>query len=150
MYSFSYLEPVCCSMNYLYKQNALLIHISLLFQSLFPYCVVQLPTDVWLFGTHGLQLTRLPCPSLAPGVCSNAYPLSWWCHPTISLLFPFEVITGYWGGSLCCTVSSCWLSVLCIICMCWSHTPNASPSPSPFLNLQVYVCFINKFISILF
>ena len=27
---------------------------------------------------------RLPCPSLSPGVCSNSYPLSQWCHLTIS------------------------------------------------------------------
>jgi len=33
---------------------------------------------------HGLQHARLPCPSLSPEVCSNSYPLSWWCHPTIS------------------------------------------------------------------
>ena len=34
---------------------------------------------------HGLQHTRLPCPSqTAPGVCSNSCPLSWWCHPGIS------------------------------------------------------------------
>ena len=33
---------------------------------------------------HGLQHTRLPCPSLSPGACSNSYPLSQWCHPTIS------------------------------------------------------------------
>ena len=33
---------------------------------------------------HGLQHARLPCPSSAPGVCSNSYPLSQWCHPTIS------------------------------------------------------------------
>ena len=33
---------------------------------------------------HGLQDTRLPCPSLSPRVCSNSYALSWWCHPTIS------------------------------------------------------------------
>ena len=26
----------------------------------------------------------LPCPSPSTGVCSNSYPLSWWCHPTIS------------------------------------------------------------------
>ena len=32
---------------------------------------------------HGLQHTRLPCPSPAPGSCSNSCPLSWWCHPTI-------------------------------------------------------------------
>ena len=33
---------------------------------------------------HGLQHTRLPCPSLSPGVCSNSCPLSRWCHSTIS------------------------------------------------------------------
>ena len=35
-------------------------------------------------GPHGLQYSGLPCPSPSPGVCSDSYPLSWWCHPTIS------------------------------------------------------------------
>ena len=35
---------------------------------------------------HGLQHTRLPCPSLSPGVCSNSCPLSLWCHPTHLIL----------------------------------------------------------------
>ena len=33
---------------------------------------------------HALQHPRLPCSSLYPRVCSNSYPLSWWCYPTIS------------------------------------------------------------------
>ena len=33
---------------------------------------------------NGLQRTRLPCPSLSPGVCTDLCPLIWWCHPTIS------------------------------------------------------------------
>ena len=33
---------------------------------------------------HGLQHTRLPCPSPTPGACSNSYPSSRWCHPIIS------------------------------------------------------------------
>ena len=33
---------------------------------------------------HGVQHTRLPCPSLSPGVCLDSCPLSHWCHPTIS------------------------------------------------------------------
>ena len=33
---------------------------------------------------HGLEHTRLPCPSPIPGVYSNSCPLSRWCHPTIS------------------------------------------------------------------
>ena len=35
---------------------------------------------------HGLQHTRLPCPSPSSGACSNSCPLSWRCHPTISSL----------------------------------------------------------------
>ena len=33
---------------------------------------------------HGLQHTRLPCPSSTPRACSNSWPSSQWCHPTIS------------------------------------------------------------------
>ena len=40
---------------------------------------------------HGLQLGRLPCSSLSPGVCSTLCPLSQWCHPTIlSSVVPFS------------------------------------------------------------
>ena len=40
---------------------------------------------------HGLQHTRLPCPSPTPGIYSNSYPLSQWCHPTISSsVIPFS------------------------------------------------------------
>ena len=35
---------------------------------------------------HGLQLARLFCPPLSPGVWSNSCPLSLWCHPTTSIL----------------------------------------------------------------
>ena len=44
--------------------------------------------SLWL---HGLQHTRLPCPSLSPGACSNSYPLSQWCNSTISSsVLPFS------------------------------------------------------------
>ena len=33
---------------------------------------------------HGLQDTRPPCPSLTPRAYSHSYPLSRWCHPTVS------------------------------------------------------------------
>ena len=33
---------------------------------------------------HGLQHTRLPCPSPISRACSNSCPLNQWCHPTIS------------------------------------------------------------------
>ena len=35
-------------------------------------------------GLHGLQHTRIPCPSLSPGACSNSCPSTWWYHATIS------------------------------------------------------------------
>jgi len=39
---------------------------------------------------HGLQYSRLPCPSPTPGAYSNSCLLSWWCHPTISsFVIPF-------------------------------------------------------------
>ena len=33
---------------------------------------------------HGLQHTRLPCPSPTPRAGSNSCPWSWWCNLTIS------------------------------------------------------------------
>ena len=40
---------------------------------------------------HGLQHTRLPCPSPTPRVYSNSSPLSRWWHPTIlSSVIPFS------------------------------------------------------------
>ena len=41
---------------------------------------------------HGLQYTRLPCPSLSPGVCSNSCPLCQWCHSTISSCLPLFLL----------------------------------------------------------
>ena len=42
--------------------------------------VTQLCLTLW---PHGLQHTRLPCPSLSPRVCSNSCPLNQWCQSTI-------------------------------------------------------------------
>ena len=40
---------------------------------------------------HELQHAWLPCPSPSPGTCSNSWPLSPWCHPTISSsVIPFS------------------------------------------------------------
>ena len=50
----------------------------------FFFFFAQLLSHVWHFATHGLQCTRLPCPSPSPGVCLNSCPLSRWCHTTIS------------------------------------------------------------------
>ena len=57
---------------------------------------------------HGLQHARLSRPSPSPRVCSNSWPLSWCCHPTIS--------------SSVFTLSSClWPKY-------WSFTFSISPS----------------------
>ena len=40
---------------------------------------------------HGLQHTRLPCPSPSPRACLSTCPLSRWCHPIISSsVIPFS------------------------------------------------------------
>ena len=40
---------------------------------------------------RGLQHARSPCPSPTPGAYLNSWPLSWWCHPTISSsVIPFS------------------------------------------------------------
>ena len=46
-------------------------------------------SDSW--RPHGLQHTRLPCPSPASGAYSDSCPSSQWCHPTISSsVIPFS------------------------------------------------------------
>ena len=44
-----------------------------------------------LCDPHGLQQARPPpWPSLSSGVCSNSWPLSWWCYLTISFSTAFS------------------------------------------------------------
>ena len=50
-------------------------------------CTVM-SNSLWL---HGLQHTRLPCPSPTLRAYSDSCPLSRWCHPTISSsVIPFS------------------------------------------------------------
>ena len=56
-------------------------------------CAVQFSCSVLSdsLQPHGLQHARPHCPSPTPGACSNSYPSSRWCHPTISSsLIPFS------------------------------------------------------------
>ena len=53
----------------------------------FSYSVVS--DSLW---SHEPQHARLPCPSLSPQVGSNSYPLSQWCHPTISSFHPLLLL----------------------------------------------------------
>ena len=101
MYSFSYLEPVCCSMSsskccfllpdllslhHLWFFKTIYIFIYFGYSVQFSHSVMS--DSLW---PHGLQPTRLPCPSPTPRVCSNSCPLSRWCHPTISSsVIPFS------------------------------------------------------------
>ena len=45
---------------------------------------------------HRLQHARPPCPSPTPGVYSNTWPLSLWCHPTTSSsVVPFSCLQSF-------------------------------------------------------
>ena len=45
---------------------------------------VQSLSHVWLFATPWTAESQASCPLLTPGACLNSWPLSRWCHPTIS------------------------------------------------------------------
>ena len=73
---------------------------------------------------HGLQLARLPCPSLSPGACSNSCPLSRWCHPSMSLsVIPFSCLQS-WPASGSFTL----VSYLLQVAKYWSFSFTISPS----------------------
>ena len=81
---------------------------------------------------HGLQHTRLPCPSPSPRVCSSSCPVNQWCHPTISslvnpLLLPsiFTSIRVFSNESAVATEPSCvcfFFSYLSLPCL---QSPNS-------------------------
>ena len=47
--------------------------------------VVQLLSHVWLFATPWTASRQASLSFTISGACSNSSPLSWWCHPIISL-----------------------------------------------------------------
>ena len=47
---------------------------------------------------HGLQHTRLPCPSPTPRIYLNSCPMSRWCHPTVSVI-PFSCLQSFPASS---------------------------------------------------
>ena len=74
---------------------------------------------------HGLQLTRLPCPSPSPGTCSNSCPSSQWCHTTIlSSVVPsppggvFLICRSSTGCLYIPIISYATVSSPCLICCC--------------------------------
>ena len=59
--------------------------------SVYNLCCCSVAQSCPTLQLHGLQHSRLPCPSPSPRVCSDPYPLSQWCHPTIaSSVTPFS------------------------------------------------------------
>ena len=74
---------------------------------------------------HGLQHTRLPCPSPTPRAYSNSWSSSRWCHPTISSsVVPFFsclqsfLVSGSFPDESVLGIS--WQ-------ICWSFSFNISP-----------------------
>ena len=71
--------------------------------SSFQFKCSVLSDSLWL---HGLQHTRLPCPSPTLRACLNSCPSSQWCHPIISsfLLLPsiFPSIRVFSSESVLC------------------------------------------------
>ena len=115
MYSFSYLEPVCCSMSssnccfltciQVSQEAGQVVWYSHLFQNFPQFIVIH---TVKGFGIvrldeisrsvvsdslrpHESQHARPPCPSPNPGVHTDSRPSSQWCHPAIwSFVVPFS------------------------------------------------------------
>ena len=79
---------ITCRLPPVFKNSTCLLQ-CLILMSLHCSVTQSCPTLCW---PHWLQHTRLPCPSPSPRVCSNSCPVSWWCHPTISLfsVVPFS------------------------------------------------------------
>ena len=48
---------------------------------------------------HGLSHTRLPCPSLSPGVCSNSSSLSWLLFSYLILCYPLLLLPSVFSTS---------------------------------------------------
>ena len=76
--------------------------------------------------THGLQHTRLPCPSPTARAYLNSCPSSGWCHPTISSsVIPFSSCLQSFPASGSFQMSQC----LCIRWpRYWSFSFSISPS----------------------
>ena len=56
------------------------LHLMSLLASVSQLCHSVMSDSLW---PHRLKQARLPCPSPTPEACSNSYPSSRWCHPTI-------------------------------------------------------------------
>ena len=67
-------------------------HISVKYNVIFPLLLFSRPVVSKSLWPHGLQHSRLLCPSPSPEVCPSSCILHWWCHPVIpssDVLFSF-------------------------------------------------------------
>ena len=98
---------------------------SIVFTSLSFLYSVQFSSVAQLCPTlrpHGLQHARLPSPTT--GSCSNTWPLSWWCHLTISFsVIPFSYLQSF--------PASWYFPNKLALCIKWPKYWNLSFSISP-------------------
>ena len=63
-------------------------HDTIWYERCYQFSLSVLSDTLW---SHGLQHSRLSCPSPTPWTCSNLCPSSQWCHPAISSsVIPFS------------------------------------------------------------
>jgi len=92
---------------------------------------------------HGLQHTRLPCPSLSPGAYSNSCPLSRWCHPAISSsVVPFSSCLQSFPSSGSFLMSQLFATGFCHTPLWIRHRYTLSPLPleSPSHHSPLSIC----------
>ena len=84
---------------------------------------------------HGLQHTRLPCPSLSPRVCSNSCSLTRWCHLIMSSsVTPFSSCPQSFPAS---TVFSKELILCTRWPKCWSFSISLSNEYSGLISFRL-------------
>ena len=72
-----------CTESVMPSNYPVLCHPLLFLPSIFP-SISSVSVTFNSLWSHGLQHTRLPCPSPTPKACSNSCLSSQWCHPAIS------------------------------------------------------------------
>ena len=101
---------MCCGMEYysVIKKNEILLCYSHMDGPSVQFSCSVVSDSLRL---SGLQHARPRCSSPTPGVYSSSYPLSQWCHPTISSsVVPFSFRHQSFLASGSCQMSQCFAS----------------------------------------
>ena len=89
---------------------------------------------------YGLQHDRPPCPSPTPGARSNSFPLSQWCHSTISSsVIPFASHLQSFPGSGSFPMSQLFASGVGVS----ASTSTGSSKKQESSRKNIYFCFID-------